>query len=65
MSYKKHTPDSYRRVPGAKYIIPFLVGLIVALFIWMDWLFSQAVGDIKDDFNFALTVLLIEIRLLK
>jgi len=60
----ENTWDSYKkRIPEAnKYIIPFLVGLIVALFIWMGWVFSQIEGEdekINIDIRMLFIILLL------
>ncbi len=71
MSYKNNTPDSYIRSSGkgvAKYIVPFIVGFLVAIFIWAGWLFPQieGEGEVEVDVNFVMTgffiiILLVEI----
>lgn len=59
MSYKKKTPEE------AKYIIPFLVGLIIAVSIWYGWQISQIEGEVEDDFNIDMRMLFIILLLVE
>ncbi len=68
MSYKNNTIDVYRdlRREGAKSILPYALGFLVALVIWLIWLSLQYEVDDEIDADliisiFFLIILLVEI----
>lgn len=68
MSHKNNTIDSYKtssRQEAAKFILPFVLGFIVALIIWFVWLFPQYEGEDEVDVNFVMSVLFLIILLVE
>lgn len=68
MSYKSSTPDSFTRSSRkeiAKYIIPFSIGFIVALFIWMGWLSPQISDESETNVGFVMSGLFVIILLVE
>ncbi|MFX1427061.1 MAG: hypothetical protein ACFFBE_11460 [Promethearchaeota archaeon] len=54
-SYEKKIPEE------AKYIIPFLVGLGIAVSIFSAWFFSLTEGEVPEDFSLVMMLLFISI----
>jgi hypothetical protein len=68
LSYKKKTRDSYStssRQENAKAVLPYIGGFMVALFIWLGWLFVY-INDVESiDANSVMSVLFIIILIVE